>query len=235
MSYRPVKLLRKYELRLAPRVSVAVGPAPAGGEVEPKGMEARLADVAALAFHHVERHRRVIVDPLVEARGQAAATAVVRRAKPSDLPAAALLEQSCFSAHSISQRQLRYLHASPNAVFVVAEKQGRVVGEGIALVRRNRTSPSGRIYSLAVDDGCRRERIGERLLQAMLEDLTRRGVRRVSLEVEQTNASAVRLYERNGFREVDRLPAYYGDGRAGIRMVRELVDVRLIEAPACPD
>ena len=43
----------------------------------------------------------------------------------------------------------------------------------------------------------------------------------------------MRLYERNGFRTIDALPEYYGEGRAGIRMVRELnVEVPLVADPA---
>ena len=223
-SYRPVKLLQKHELRLVPSVSVAVPSAcPEGTFAAP------LTEVAAVNFHHVERHRRVIVEPVPtgpqgDGEGTSAGTSVVRRASRADLPAAALLEQSCFTSHRISPRQLEYLHNRPSAVFVVAEKEGKVVGEGIALVRKNKKAPSGRIYSLAVDGECRRERIGQRLLEAMLEDLTTRGVKRVFLEVEQANDSAIRLYERNGFRVSDQLPAYYGEGRNGVRMVRE-VDV----------
>jgi hypothetical protein len=237
MSYRPVKLLRKYEIRLVPAVTVGVPAA-----YPERSLAAPLADVAALDYHHVERHRRVIVEPLVApasgdregtCTGTSAATAIVRRAHRSDLPAAALLEQSCFTSHRISNRQLRYLHASPSAVFVIAEKQGKVVGEGIALVRKNKRGPSGRIYSLAVDGECRGEHIGRRLLEAMLHDLKARGVKRCFLEVERTNDSAVRLYERNGFRAIDELPEYYGEGRAGIRMVRELnAEAPLVAEPA---
>ena len=252
MSYRPAKLLQKYEIRLVPSVTVAV-PAvypeqsrsalvadvtvAASAYPEPSHA-APLAAVAALDYHHVERHRRVIVEPdpatvCGDAGGASSGTSVVRRAGRADLPAAALLEQSCFTSHRISKRQLQYLHASPSAVIMVAEKAGKVVGEGIALVRKNKRGHSGRIYSLAVDGECRRERIGQRLLEAMLDDLTARGVRRVFLEVEQSNDSAVRLYERNGFRMVDQLPAYYGEGRAGVRMVRELAAaVPLVGDPA---
>lgn len=42
---------------------------------------------------------------------------------------------------------------------------------------------------------------------------------RIYLEVEQSNATAVKLYEHQGFRRLGVLPDYYGPGRPGLRMV----------------
>lgn len=48
-----------------------------------------------------------------------------------------------------------------------------------------------------------------RLLDAHLEGLARRGVRRVYLEVEDANRPALALYRGRGFRETGRRPGYY--------------------------
>ncbi len=134
------------------------------------------------------------------------------------MTAALTLEQSCFSVFCLSKRQLSYLQNAPSAVFLVAEQQGRIVGQGIGLVRRHRKGLSGRIYSLSVSQSCRRQKIGHRILVAMVEDLRSRGVNRIYLEVEQSNTPAIRLYEQYGFRSVGELPDYYGQGCAGLRM-----------------
>ena len=199
MSYRPVKLLQKYVMRPIPVAKVAVGAAPSDA-VGPAG-------------------EPVQVEP------------VVRVATKADLESAVALEQRCFSAHSLTKRQLQYLQRRPSAVFLVAEQGGSVVGEGVALVRRNRRkgavaegggSLSGRIYSLAVAQECRGRGIGLRLLRAMIDSLAERGVRRVYLEVEDSNDRALAMYERNGFRSIGQLPDYYGAGKHGVHMMCEM-------------
>ena len=144
------------------------------------------------------------------------------RARRDDLDAICALEAGCFTAYNLSRRQLQYLQQRDTAVFLVAERDGRIVGEGIALLRHHKQSLSGRAYSLAVDPAHRGQRIGERLMKAMVDELRHRGVRRCYLEVEATNASAVHLYERLGFRSIGALPDYYGDGKDGLHMLCEI-------------
>ncbi len=144
---------------------------------------------------------------------------VVRLARKTDLAAAVALEQSCFDAYCLSKRQLQYLQQRSSALFLVAEDAGKIVGEGISLIRQHKRGPSGRIYSLAVDHRCRGQKIGRRLLQKMVDELSAKGVSRIYLEVEQSNATAVKLYEHQGFRRLGVLPDYYGPGRPGLRMV----------------
>ncbi len=198
MSYRPVKLLQKYILRKMPITHVSLG----GGEGEQR------ASAPAVEVVRVP--------------------AVVRNARKEDVAAAVELEQTCFDVHSLSKRQLQYLQQRSSAVFLVAEHQGGVVGEGISLVRRHKTragraaSPTGRIYSLAVKHECRCQKIGEQILLALIHGLSERGVRRIYLEVEQSNASAIRLYQRHGFRSIGSLPNYYGQGKDALHMMCQI-------------
>lgn len=151
-----------------------------------------------------------------------AAEPEVRAARRDDLEAALVLEQRCFSAHCLTKRQLGYLQRRPSAVFMVAEEAGKLIGQGISLVRTHRKGQTGRIYSLSVSEEARGKKIGLRLLRSMMSKLADRGVKRVYLEVEETNGRAIRLYERNGFTRVGRLDDYYGDGKHGLHMMCEL-------------
>lgn len=197
MSYRPVKLLQKYEMRLAKPVMVSVSAAsPSNG-----------SEVLAVAQA-----------PAAEVLPEAA----VRVARKEDLSSALRLEQSCFSAYCLSKRQLAYLQRRPTALFLVAEDGGQIIGEGICLVRKHKKGVSGRIYSLAVQAEYRGRKIGQRLLRAMVEAMASRGAQRVYLEVEQANAGAVTLYERHGFKAIEVLPDYYGAGRPGLHMMCEV-------------
>ncbi|HZZ42410.1 MAG TPA: GNAT family N-acetyltransferase [Tepidisphaeraceae bacterium] len=146
----------------------------------------------------------------------------VRAAGEGDLAAAVELERSCFTAHSLKKRQLQYLQQRRSAIFLVAEEGGRVIGDGIALVRKHKSGLTGRIYSLAVASEFRGKGIGLKLLDAMVDSLAARGVRRVYLEVDAANEAAMRLYDRAGFRRLGSLPDYYGEGKDGVHMVKEI-------------
>jgi hypothetical protein len=194
-SYRPVKLLQKFVLCKEAAVSSATGfgPVTAPTQRAPQAPESTEESIT------------------------------VRAASMDDLIPAMQLEETCFDTYCLSKRQLRYLQRSPNAVFQVAEINGKIVGEGIALVRHHKRSVSGRLYSLAVRPDCRGQGIGNRLMKKTLAELVAQGAKRVFLEVEQVNASALKLYERHGFRSIGMLPDYYGPGRHGVHMVCELL------------
>jgi ribosomal protein S18 acetylase RimI-like enzyme len=114
----------------------------------------------------------------------------------------------------------------------VAEQGDAVVGEGIALVRQHKKGRSGRIYSLAVRQQHRGQRIGQKLLQAMLVALAERGVSRVYLEVDQANDAAIRLYAGHGFHPIGVLPDYYGPGRTGVHMMAETAPLMTVTRSA---
>ena len=158
------------------------------------------------------------------------ANVLIRPAQKQDIPAAVELEKVCFSSYSLNERQLQYLRQRQSAVFLVAERDGEVAGEGIALLRQHKrrgiTTVSGRIYSLAVRPELRWHGIGHHLLAAIIDGLAARGVRRIFLEVERHNRAAIGLYERCGFRSIGELPDYYGPGLPAMHM--------LCEAPVTP-
>lgn len=151
-----------------------------------------------------------------------APAARIRFARKDDLAAAVELEKTCFTTYGLTKRQLQYLQQRQSSIFLVAEQAGRIVGEAIALVRHHKKGMSGRIYSLAVSNESRGQKIGRRLMGQIIDELTARGVRRVFLEVEKSNDAAVKLYEALGFRSLGILPDYYGDGRAGWHMVYDV-------------
>jgi ribosomal-protein-alanine N-acetyltransferase len=145
----------------------------------------------------------------------------IRKARKEDLAAASEMEEASFTAFRLNKRRLQYLQQRDSSIFLVAEQAEQVVGDGIALIRTHKSGISGRIYSLVVRGDCRGQKIGSRLLGALLAELTSRGVRRVYLEVEQSNAAALRLYDCFGFRRIGLLPDYYGKNQHAVHMMHE--------------
>jgi ribosomal protein S18 acetylase RimI-like enzyme len=71
------------------------------------------------------------------------------------------------------------------------------------------------VHGLAVDPASRRQGIGRALLRAAIHDAADRGVAAVVLCVSVTNASAIALYESEGFRVTRRLRDFYSSRAFG--------------------
>jgi ribosomal-protein-alanine N-acetyltransferase len=81
----------------------------------------------------------------------------------------------------------------------------------------------GEILNLAVRRQNRRRGEGHGLLSAILEQLHRRGVNKVFLEVRESNEVGIAFYEKMGFAETGRRPGYYRDPEeAAVLMEKKL-------------
>lgn len=145
---------------------------------------------------------------------------MIRPATIEDLPALVGIETIAFSQDRISRRNFRHLLTRANAVCLFDERAGRLRGYAAVLFRRG--SPYARLYSIAVDPQCRGQGVGERLLAAAERECRQRRCTALRLEVKPRNTRARRLYERAGYREFGRYPAYYENGADAIRMEKPL-------------
>ena len=106
--------------------------------------------------------------------------------------------------------------------FLVAETAAGVAGYVVADVVPNGSQPMGHVKDLAVDETCRGQGIGTRLLDRALGVLDGRAVDRAKLEVRQSNESAISLYRRFGFEPHHLISGYYADGEAAAVFVVRL-------------
>jgi ribosomal-protein-alanine N-acetyltransferase len=77
------------------------------------------------------------------------------------------------------------------------------------------------ILVVLVEPALRGMGAGHALMETHLNNLTRRGIRRVFLEVDETNVPALALYARHGFVEAGKRPGYYpkADGTRATALV----------------
>ncbi|HQA30478.1 MAG TPA: GNAT family N-acetyltransferase [Propioniciclava tarda] len=72
----------------------------------------------------------------------------------------------------------------------------------------------------------RRQGVGRQLVQAGIEWASRLGATEMLLEVDETNAPALRAYEGLGFQRLARRDDYYGTGLHALVMALELAEAR---------
>lgn len=135
----------------------------------------------------------------------------VRRAVLSDADDVARMEREYIDCPWTAD-QIRGEIESSNAVFLVAEADGGIVGYLSGAVAFDECE----ISNIAVDGSYRRQGIGSALFAAFMPAVAERGVKRVYLLVRDGNTAATELYKSIGFSSVGKRHGYYGDGDAVI-------------------
>ena len=107
----------------------------------------------------------------------------------------------------------------PEGFLIAADPHDVPVG---FLLGVSQVEHEARVLMFAVDRHHRTRGVGSRLMDTFLDRCRGRGLRRVTLEVRVSNATAIRFYTRYRFSVVDLLRAYYSDGENGYQMARDV-------------
>jgi [ribosomal protein S18]-alanine N-acetyltransferase len=143
----------------------------------------------------------------------------IRPATRDDIPKMIALERSAETAAHWGEGQYAALFDSsalPRIVLVAEMTDQNLVstsnydkfcGYIIALA----AGPEWELENVIVDLAIRRSGLGTQLLAALLAEARQQHCQRFSLEVRQSNIAALKLYQKHGFTEAGRRPAYYGN------------------------
>lgn len=123
----------------------------------------------------------------------------VRRMEERDGRAAALIEAENFSEPWTEQAFLDTLRCG-YAYYYVAEAPLREDGQVIGICGLRNLAGEGEITNVAVAGAFRRMGVAGMLLEKVLAEGERLGIRDFTLEVRSGNRAAIALYEKYGFR-----------------------------------
>ena len=138
----------------------------------------------------------------------------------------ARLERLCFS-RPWSRQALKEELTNPATCFLVGEEAGEVLGYA------GMHCAAGECYvdNVAVFPEARRQGVGRKLMEALLQAAAARGGEFLSLEVRPSNLEALALYRGLGFREVGRRRRFYDDPvEDGLLLTK---DLEKEEDPCC--
>lgn len=140
-------------------------------------------------------------------------TVTLRPMTAEDIDAVLVIEEASFLSPWTRTAFMHELRV-PHSRLTVAEQQGQVVGYlcGWYIV------DEVQILDVAVHPACRRQGIGEQLLQHALAEAKQRQAQAVHLEVRRSNLPALTLYGKFGFREVAVRQRYYANGEDALLM-----------------
>jgi ribosomal-protein-alanine N-acetyltransferase len=132
-------------------------------------------------------------------------TLTITAASEADVLAIGAIEQAAFS-DPWSSESFREALGHPSVYFACARRGGgAVAGYVVAWF----VADEGEIANLAVSPTDWGQGVGRALLDAALEEATRRRTANVYLEVRDSNERARRLYRSRGFEAVGRRRGYY--------------------------
>ena len=132
----------------------------------------------------------------------------IRQMTRAHVPQVAELEKICF-ADPWSEKSVASELENPLSCWLVALEGGTVAGYVGSQTVLGETD----MMNVAVHPEFRRQGIAEALILVLIEDLKARQSHCLTLEVRDSNASALALYEKLGFLEVGRRKNYYRNPR----------------------
>lgn len=128
----------------------------------------------------------------------------IRMATLDDIESIAKIEQECFSM-PWSYNAIEESMQKDYAYFVVAVFDSEIVG----YIGMYKSFDEGDITNVAIKILYRRKGIANRLLNYIFDICKNIGVERILLEVRESNAGAIALYENNGFENIGLRKNFY--------------------------
>lgn len=122
---------------------------------------------------------------------------IIRRMKEEDAPQVALIEADNFSV-PWSEKSFREAAVKTETIYVVAEEDGEILGYAGAWCVFGEAD----ITNVCVRKVSRKQGIGTKMLQFLIEEGVNVEIKTFFLEVRESNSAAISLYEKFGFRKI---------------------------------
>ncbi len=142
----------------------------------------------------------------------------IRGWKFEDILRISELEMECFPKEPWSYRMLADSFENENFVGILCEENGEIAGYGGVTVGYDTAD----IDNIAVSERYRGCGMGGVLLEELVRAARERGAAKIFLEVRVSNAVAMSLYLKHGFKGVYARTRYYTDGEDCLVMARDI-------------
>ncbi len=148
----------------------------------------------------------------------------IRRIEREDLDQLFALDKRCFRPGiAYSKAELAYfLGHSRSLTYAAVDASESILGFAIAESKLEQGRRVGHIVTIDVDPDLRRQGIGQRLMQEMIEGLQSQRAAAIRLEVAVDNLEAQSFYRRLGFTPTGRIPDFYMGTLDALTMQRSL-------------
>jgi [ribosomal protein S18]-alanine N-acetyltransferase len=144
----------------------------------------------------------------------------LRPFRPDDLRTLYEIDQTCFVPEvAYSQEELAEFISHRRSQTWVAAENDEVAG---FLIAQHEPRKLLHIVTIDVVESQRRRGVGKLLMDAVENWGREHGVQLIALETAEDNLTGQKFYAARGYRKVDEIEGYYGDGKTAWVMVKEL-------------
>lgn len=160
----------------------------------------------------------------------------ISQAKITDILEIKEVNQAC-KIYSYSFDYYAYLMINfPDLNYIVKNKKGKIIGFILAQIKKqddvktkdNSFYPLGHIVGFGILDEYRRKGQGTNLLNQVFKNMVKYyQMKKCYLEVQEGNP-VITLYKKYGFKTIEKLPDYYGQGNDGYKMIADPL-INLVE------
>jgi ribosomal-protein-alanine N-acetyltransferase len=144
---------------------------------------------------------------------------VIERFDPINLNEILEIEKNAFEKKEVFPKEY-FLELSKKwpEGFLMAKLGEEIVGYAIG----EKSKDSGLIVSVAVKKEWRRRGIGRKLIEKLLENFKKEGMKIVFLHVREENRDAINFYQALGFKIIELVENYYSNGEDAYLMEKSL-------------
>lgn len=132
------------------------------------------------------------------------------------------LDQACFRPGiAYSRAELRYFLFHPRSISLVAEEESDLAGFAIAEMSSVSGKRFGHIVTIDVVPARRKQGVGRKLMNALIDACRAEGALSMRLEVAVDNDGALEFYRLLGFTERGRIRGFYMGKLDALRMEKD--------------
>ena len=143
---------------------------------------------------------------------------LVREFKPVDMFSVIKLASETLTER-YNPSLFNYFYETFPEGFIVADKNHKIIG---FLIGVKMDFELAKILMLAVSKTYRKQKIGSELLSQFLNIINIKNIKRIELEVRTNNITAIKFYQKHGFKIKDKIKEFYQTGENAYTMLKEI-------------
>lgn len=143
---------------------------------------------------------------------------MIRKVEEKDILRIVELEEQIFN-ETLGYEMIKNELNNPLVWFRLIEEENRIIG----YIGGYFYLEDGEILNFLVDEKYQHQGYGTLLFNSIIEEAKNAGIKRVTLEVRESNTKGINFYHKNNFKQISIRKHYYKNGENAIVMMKELI------------